>query len=157
MRVRTALGRHEAAAKQATPKPVAKKQVLFVCIGNACRSQMAEGFAKRYGSDVADISSAGLSPGVGIPDLTKAVMKSKNISVEDQSPKGIEVFPKVHWDVVVNISGQPLPHLHAERVIQWKIQDPMGQRQAVHEKVRDEIENLVMRLILELRAQSKRP
>jgi protein-tyrosine-phosphatase len=61
------------------------------------------------------------------------------------------------WDVVVNISGQPLPAvLQAERKIDWKIQDPMGQKQPVHEKVRDEIENLVMRLILELRSQSKR-
>ena len=138
------------------PQETVKKRVLFVCIGNACRSQMAEGFAKRYGSDAAEVSSAGLSPASFIPELTKAVMMDKNISLEGQSPKGIEVFPKVQWDVVVNISGLPLPHLQAGRIVEWKIQDPMGQRQLVHERVRDEIENLVMRLILELRVQSKR-
>jgi arsenate reductase len=132
-----------------------KKRVLFVCIGNACRSQMAEGFATRYGSDAAEYASAGLSPALTIPELTRAVMLDKNISLDSQTPKGIEVFPKVHWDVVVNISGQPLPHVQADRIVEWKIQDPMGQRQVVHERVRDELEILVMRLILELR-QPKR-
>jgi len=160
MRVTKALARHEA-AKQTDSKPVAptpsKKSVLFVCIGNACRSQMAEAFARRYGSDAAEVSSAGLSPASSIPDLTKAVMLDKNIKLDDQFPKGIEIFPKHQWDVVVNISGQALPSLDAQRILEWRIQDPMGQRQVVHEKVRDEIENLVMRLILELRVASKRP
>ncbi len=134
----------------------ARKRVLFVCIGNACRSQMAEAFARRYGSDAADISSAGLSPASSIPELTRAVMMDKNIFLDGQSPKGIEVFPKVQWDLVVNISGQPLPQLKATTIVEWKIQDPMGQRQIVHERVRDEIENLVMRLILDLRNAAKR-
>ena len=133
-----------------------RKRVLFVCIGNACRSQMAEAFARRYGSDAAEISSAGLSPASSIPELTRAVMMDKNIMLDGQSPKGIEVFPKVQWDVVVNISGQPLPQIQAAKLIEWKIQDPIGQRQIVHERVRDEIENLVMRLILDLRNAAKR-
>ena len=138
------------------PDTTTKKRVLFVCIGNACRSQMAEAFARRYGSDAAEVSSAGLSPASSIPELTKAVMMDKNISLDGQSPKGIEVFPRVQWDVVINMSAQPLPQLQAARIVEWKIQDPMGQRQVVHEKVRDEIENLVMRLILDLRVQAKR-
>jgi arsenate reductase len=150
--VSKALARHEA-TKQAPPPAPVKKSVLFVCIGNACRSQMAEAFARRYGSDAAEVSSAGLSPAGSIPDLTKAVMLDKNIALDSQFPKGIEIVPKQRWDVVVNISGQPLPSVDAERIVEWKIQDPMGQRQVVHEKVRDEIENLVMRLILELRTR----
>src|SRR5882724_11846588 len=130
MRVRTAMERAEAeaATRHPEPAPESKKRVLFVCIGNACRSQMAEAFARRYGSDVAEAASAGLSPATNIPDLTRAVMLDKNISLDGQSPKGIEVFPKVQWDVVVNISGYPLPQVHAARAVEWKIQDPMGQR-----------------------------
>jgi arsenate reductase len=168
MRVSKALARHEATKATSTNQPIArqapptprqeatKKNVLFVCIGNACRSQMAEAFARRYGSDVIAVSSAGLSPATTIPDLTKAVMLDKNITLDEQFPKGIEIVPNQRWDVVVNISGHTLPALDAEHIVEWKIQDPMGQRQAVHEKVRDEIENLVMRLILELRTQAKR-
>ena len=139
---------------QATP--TARKRVLFVCIGNACRSQMAEAFAKRYGSDAAEVASCGLSPAGSIPELTKAVMLDKNIAMDGHMPKGIEIMSKVPWDVVVNISGNPLPAMHAGRVVEWKIQDPMGQRQHVHERVRDELENLVMRLILDLRNPSRR-
>ena len=142
--------RHEA------PPPVAKKRVLFVCIGNACRSQMAEAFAVRYGSDAAEFASAGLSPAASIPELTKAVMMDKNIPMDRHSPKGIEMVSKLPWDVVVNMSANRLPGLQAGHIVEWKIQDPMGQRQVVHERVRDEIENLVMRLILELRTQSRR-
>ena len=138
------------------PSTTTKRRVLFVCIGNACRSQMAEGFARRYGSDAAEFSSAGLSPASSIPELTNAVMMDKNISLNGQTPKGIEAFPRAQWDVVINMSAQPLPQLQAARIVEWKIQDPMGLRQVVHEKVRDEIENLVMRLILDLRLQSKR-
>lgn len=171
MRVREALKRHEAStaseekhAWRVTPRPVAKspdppvkKKVLFVCIGNACRSQMAEAFASRYGSDIADVASAGIAPANSVPDLTKAVMKDKGISLDGQFSKGFEVFQKAQWDIVVNISGRELPpFVQAERFVDWKIDDPMGQRQVVHERVRDEIENLVMRLILELRTKSKR-
>ncbi|HEY3741247.1 MAG TPA: hypothetical protein VGL53_15460 [Bryobacteraceae bacterium] len=152
MRDRTGLRPPPVAKVAASPK----KRVLFVCIGNACRSQMAEAFAKRYGSDAAEISSAGLSPAASIPELTRAVMKDKNIPLTGHAPKGIEVFVKARWDLIVNISGQPLPHLQTGRVVEWKIQDPMGMRQAVHEKVRDEIESLVMRLILELRGPARR-
>jgi arsenate reductase (thioredoxin) len=144
--------------KQMEPVPVQKKKVLFVCIGNACRSQMAEAFATRYGSDILDVSSVGLAPANGLPDLTKAVMKDKGISLDTQFSKGFEMFPQWQWDVVVNMSDRKLPYsLQSERVIDWKVEDPMGQRQIVHERVRDEIENLVMRLILELRTPPKRP
>lgn len=142
--------------RQHQAPPTAKKRVLFICIGNACRSQMAEAFAKRYGSDAVEVASCGLSPAGSIPELTKAVMLDKNIRLDDHMPKGIEMMSKVPWDVVVNISGNPLPAMQAGRVVEWKIQDPMGQRQHVHQRVCDELENLVMRLILDLRNQAKR-
>ena len=146
------------AQRAAADQPVQKRKVLFVCIGNACRSQMAEAFATRYGADILEVSSAGLAPANALPELTKAVMKDKGITLDTQFCKGFEVFPpKVQWDVVVNMSGRSLPFsTQAERVIDWKVDDPMGQRQIVHERVRDEIENLVMRLILELRVQSRK-
>ena len=49
--------------------------MLFVCIGNACRSQMAEGFARSYGADVMEAHSAGLAPAVSVPSLTRQVMR----------------------------------------------------------------------------------
>ena len=57
------------------------KRVLFLCIGNSCRSQMAEGFANRYGQDVMKVASAGFAPASIVQPLTRKVMEDKNINI----------------------------------------------------------------------------
>src|SRR5579871_2557108 len=72
-----------ARAPEPPKKEVSKKRVLFVCIGNSCRSQMAEGFARAYGSDIMDSQSAGLSPATVIAPLTRQVLGEKNVKIDD--------------------------------------------------------------------------
>jgi arsenate reductase len=131
-----------------------KLRVLFVCIGNSCRSQMAEAFAKAYGSDILEVSSAGLSPAAIIAPLTRQVLAMRHLNIEGQFPKDLEMVTRntaTHpFDVVVNISGMPM-HPLGHRQIDWKVQDPIGHPEAVHRAVADQLEGLVMRLILELR------
>jgi arsenate reductase (thioredoxin) len=131
----------------------AKKRVLFVCIGNSCRSQMAEAFARAYGSDILVVQSAGLAPASIVQALTRQVLMEKNISSESQFPKSLESVAGDSFDVVVNISGEPLPsRLRTRRSIEWRVRDPIGQSESLYRTVAAEIEGLVMRLILELRA-----
>jgi len=130
---------------------VTKKTVLFVCVGNACRSQMAEGFARAYGSDVITPASAGLSPAMSLPPLTRSVMLEKNIAVDDQFPKDIMMWNGVKFDIVVNISGYPLPSKIAPRWRLWNVADPIGLNAGIYRQVRDQIETLVMKLVLEIR------
>lgn len=129
----------------------ARKRVLFVCIGNACRSQMAEAFARAYGGDIVIASSAGLSPAMTIPPLTKKVLADRNISIDNQFPKGIEMAGSEAFDVVVNLSGLPLA-ITAGQTLTWRVQDPVGYSEKVFRSVAEQIEELVMRLILELRS-----
>jgi arsenate reductase (thioredoxin) len=130
----------------------AKKSVLFVCIGNSCRSQMAEAFARAYGSDILNVRSAGLAPASIVQPLTRQVLTEKNIASEGQFPKGLESVAAESFDVVVNISGEPLPSRPvAHRSIEWRVRDPIGQSESLYRSVAAEIEALVMRLILELR------
>jgi arsenate reductase len=130
----------------------AKKRVLFVCIGNACRSQMAEAFAKAYGSDILIVQSAGLAPAIGMPPLTRKTLNEKNIPSEGQFPKNIESVAGEPFEVVVNVSGERLPLTFASaRVIDWNVRDPIGESEDVYRAVATQIEGLVMRLILELR------
>lgn len=136
------------------PVPPPKKRVLFVCIGNSCRSQMAEGFARAYGSDVMEVRSAGLSPATTIAPLTKQVLDEKNISIEAQFPKGIAMVAGEAFDIVVNLSGARMA-VPAGRIIDWPVQDPIGQKPEVYRSVASQIEGLVMRLILELRSTSR--
>ena len=138
------------ASQKASQK--AKKSVLFVCIGNSCRSQMAEAFARAYGSDILNVRSAGLAPASIVQRLTRQVLTEKNVPSDGQFPKGLESVAADSFDVVVNISGEPLPSRPvAQRVIEWRVRDPIGQSESLYRSVAAEIEALVMRLILEMR------
>jgi arsenate reductase len=132
-----------------------KKKVLFLCIGNSCRSQMAEGFARRYGSDVMEVHSAGLAPASIVQPLTKKVMEAKNINIDDQYPKDLATAPTAKMDVLINMSGSKLPVQGRMEVQEWKVEDPIGQSEELYIQVRDQIENLVMRLILQLRKETR--
>lgn len=138
------------APKKAAPS---KKRVLFVCIGNSCRSQMAEAFARAYGSDIMLAQSAGLSPSMIIQPLTRQVLAERNLSVDDQFPKDMEIARRELFDLVVNLSGFPVA-VPGARAVEWTVPDPIGRPEAVYRTVASQIEGLVMQLILELRSAS---
>ncbi|MSV27402.1 MAG: arsenate reductase ArsC [Bryobacterales bacterium] len=129
-------------------KPV---QVVFVCFGNACRSQMAEGFARTHGQDVMVARSAGLMPTIMIPKETSTAMREKGIDISFQFPKGLKDILPEQMELVINMSGYPLPGVPKGVVRIWIVKDPVGKKPKVFNRVRDEIEGLVMNLIEELR------
>ncbi|HLI85131.1 MAG TPA: hypothetical protein VKV17_14515 [Bryobacteraceae bacterium] len=134
----------------------APKRVLFLCIGNACRSQMAEAFARAYGSDVMAPSSAGFAPAQRVPEATIRAMAEKNLDVRSQAPKSISELGGAHFDLIINMSGYPLPQLNGTPLREWDVPDPIVMDYEEHCRVRDRIEMLVMRLILELRREQKK-
>lgn len=136
--------------------PPGKTRVLFVCIGNACRSQMAEGFARTYGSDVMIAASAGLSPASAVAPDTIRAMDEKNIDLRDHFPKSLRHLGRADFDLVINMSGFFLPKEFGGRVVDWEVADPVFLSYAEHCEVRDTIEQLVMKLVLELRTTPRR-
>jgi arsenate reductase len=132
-----------------TPSPITR--VLFICIGNSCRSQMAEGFARRYGSDVLVAGSAGLAPAYMVAPDTVRAMDEKNIDIRDQFPKSLKHLGRAQFDLFVNMSGFDLPPEIETPVRRWDVPDPVAEDYETHCKIRDEIETRVMGLILELR------
>jgi len=122
-----------------------------VCIGNSCRSQMAEALARAYGSDVIAAQSAGLSPAMTIAPLTKRTMEERNVRMDGHFPKGVEMMLREKYDLIVNMSGQSLA-LPSVRIVEWKVPDPIGRTDDVYRGVAAQIEGLVMALILELRS-----
>lgn len=130
------------------------KKVLFLCLGNSCRSQMAEGFARKYGLDVLEPASAGLSPASIVQPLTKKVMEAKNIKIDEQQPKGLNSVPLRSYELIINMSGMKLPVRVPATVREWAVEDPIGQPEEVYVAVREQIEMLVMLLILELRREA---
>jgi arsenate reductase len=133
-----------------------RRRVLFVCVGNACRSQMAEAFARAYGADVMIPASAGLGPANRVmPDTIRAMLE-KNLDVRDHFPKDLHHMLRLRFDLVVNLSGLPLPDCDAP-IRDWDVPDPVTMSYEDHCAVRDQIERLVMDLILELRRDSNSP
>jgi arsenate reductase (thioredoxin) len=133
------------------------KRVLFVCIGNSCRSQMAEGFARAYGSDVMVPASAGVAPATRVAPDTLDAMNEKGIDLRDHFPKAIRHLGRIEFDIIINMSGQKLPATVNAPVRDWDVDDPVGMSYEDHCDVRDEIERRVMELILELRREQCAP
>jgi arsenate reductase len=127
------------------------KQVLFVCIGNCCRSQMAEGFANFYGKDVLKAKSAGLSPTRVVVNETIATMLEKNVDISKHYPKKFDPLEAKKTNLIINMSGFDLPGKLSVEERKWEVRDPFGDTMDVYREVSNDIEMRVMQLILELR------
>jgi arsenate reductase len=139
------------------PNPDEKKRVLFVCLGNSCRSQMAEAFARIYGDDVLIAASAGLTPAFSVAPDTMRAMLEKNVDLRDHFPKSIRQLGRSQFDLIVNMSGVSLQPVAGTRIRDWDVEDPIAMRYDEHCEVRDAIERLVMQLVLELRREKQEP
>ena len=133
------------------------KRVLFVCIGNSCRSQMAEAFARAYGRDVMVPASAGLAPASRVAPDTVSVMDEKGLDLRDHFPKAIRHLGRIEFDLVINMSGEELPIPMKCPTRDWDVEDPVSLSYEDHCAIRDDIERRVMGLILQLRREQSEP
>jgi protein-tyrosine-phosphatase len=111
---------------------------------------MAEAFARAYGSDVLWVQSAGLSPAASVALLTKQMLEERSLKFDDQFPKPLDLLQREKFDLVVNMSGHPFNFPSTARV-DWKVKDPIGESVETYRAVAKQIEDLVMRLILDER------
>jgi len=102
-------------------------KILFVCVENACRSQMAEGFAREYGKGKVEAYSAGTHPAGQVnPNAIKA-MREAGIDISRQASKGFDALPQIEFDTVVTMGcGDECPSLPAKQRLDWKIPSPKG-------------------------------
>ena len=136
-----------------TPSPDPPVKILFVCVGNACRSQMAEAWANHFGHDRVQVFSAGSFPFGSIVAETYTVMKEKGISLDGQRSKGLSDVAVAEMDVVVGMGYEvecPVPVGFKGRVVDWNIPDPYGRSLEFFRNVRDMIEQQVLELLADL-------
>ena len=131
------------------------KRVLFVCIGNSCRSQMAEAFARVYGRGVIEPSSAGVYPALQVAPDTMRAMAERNIDLKSQFPKSIEHMDLSNFDLIVDMSGGVMDPIRKPRVQVWDVPDPIMLEYEEHRYVRDLIEELVKDLVRETGKKQK--
>lgn len=133
-----------------------KKRVLFVCVGNAFRSQMAEAFANAYGGGILTAESAGVAPVLAVPEITKTVMREKGIEMDGHFPKALVHMDLKSYDLIVNLSGLPVHAPKETPLLVWNVPDPVGAGENAVRQVRDEIEQLVTGLLIQLRRQQQK-
>ncbi|MBY0375391.1 MAG: hypothetical protein K2Q23_15460 [Bryobacteraceae bacterium] len=112
---------------------------------------MAEAFANAYGPDVMIAESAGLTPASQVSSLARVVMEEKGISLRAQKTRGFGGMSLDGYDLVINMTGTPLPGLASAPVVKALVRDPKGQDELVYRQVRDRIEAIVEDLIHMLR------
>ncbi|HUU49522.1 MAG TPA: arsenate reductase ArsC [Nitrospinota bacterium] len=132
---------------------VNKKRILFLCTGNSCRSQMAEGFLRSYAGSEFDVFSAGTDPKELNP-LAVGVMKERAVDISGQRSESVDEFKKERFDYIITVCDRakeicPFFSGKTER-IHWSFEDPASakgsekERIDVFRSVRDEIDESII-------------
>ena len=129
----------------------AKPSVLFVCVHNAGRSQMAAGFLREIGGDRVEVRSAGSMPAEQINPIAVEAMAELGIDITAEQPKVLTTEAVQDSDVVITMGcGDACPFFPGKRYEDWKLDDPAGQGIEAVRPIRDEIKARIQQLISEL-------
>ncbi|MFD7639128.1 arsenate reductase ArsC [Kitasatospora sp. NPDC059795] len=135
-----------------TASPAAS--VLFVCVHNAGRSQMAAGFLQHLAGDRVEVRSAGSMPGDQVNPAAVAAMAEVGVDISDQKPKILTAEAVQASDYVITMGcGDACPYFPGKTYLDWKLDDPAGQGVEAVRPIRDEIKALVENLIAEIDAK----
>jgi len=125
--------------------------VLFVCVHNAGRSQMAAGWLRHLAGDAVEVRSAGSSPGDRLNPAAVAAMAEVGIDISAHRPTVLTTDAVVASDVVITMGcGDACPVFPGRRYLDWPLEDPAGKGVAAVRPIRDEIERRIRRLLEEL-------
>jgi protein-tyrosine-phosphatase len=125
--------------------------VLFVCVHNAGRSQMAAGYLQHLAGDRIDVLSAGSEPKDSINPVAVEVMREEGIDISANAPKILTVDAVRESDAVITMGcGDACPIFPGKRYEDWELDDPAGQDLAAVRRIRDDIRARVETLIGEL-------
>jgi len=128
-----------------------KPSVLFVCVHNAGRSQMAAGWLRHLAGDRIEVRSAGSMPAEQINPVAVAAMHEVGIDITAEQPKILTTEAVQNSDAVVTMGcGDACPFFPGTRYEDWKLDDPAGQGIGAVRPIRDEIKTRVETLITEL-------
>jgi arsenate reductase len=128
-----------------------KPSVLFVCVHNAGRSQMAAGWLTHLAADAVEVRSAGSAPKDTINPVAVEAMAEAGIDIADQKPKILTTDAVQASDVVITMGcGDTCPVFPGKRYVDWDLEDPAGKDIDVVRRVRDEIKARVEGLLAEL-------
>ena len=136
---------------------MSKPSVLFVCVHNAGRSQMAAAFLTHLAGDRVEVRSAGSAPADSINPAVVEALKEVGIDISNEQPKVLTTSAVEQSDVVITMGcGDACPIFPGKKYLDWELKDPAGQGISSIRPIRDEIKQLVWGLIEEIRGQEKK-
>ena len=128
------------------------KKVLFVCVENACRSQMAEAFARIHGKDIIEPYSAGSNSSGKISLKAIGSMREVGYDLSTHSSKSLNDIPDIEYDYVIQMGcGAECPYVKAKQKQDWGIPDPKKIVGKEFDEIRDTIEKKVLSLVEEIK------
>ncbi|WP_179468178.1 arsenate reductase ArsC [Mycolicibacterium vinylchloridicum] len=128
-----------------------KPSVLFVCVHNAGRSQMAAGFLSALAGEAIEVRSAGSAPGDAVNPAAVAAMAEVGIDISDQTPKILTTDAVEASDVVITMGcGDTCPIFPGKSYRDWVLEDPAGKGVEAVRPIRDQIKARIEELIAEL-------
>lgn len=130
-------------------KPI---KVLFVCVGNAARSQMAEGFLRKLGGERFQVASAGVMPHWRVDPQAVEAMLETGVDISHQNPKGLDEVDVMEQDIVVTMGcpADACPVVPGADRREWDLEDPHNEPMETYRTIRDEIRWRVEELVKEL-------
>jgi protein-tyrosine-phosphatase len=132
-----------------------KASVLFVCVHNAGRSQMAAGYLQQLAGDRVEVRSAGSAPGNSVNPAAVAAMAEEGIDISNATPKILTDDAVEASDYVITMGcGDACPFFPGKTYLDWVLEDPAGQGVEAVRPIRDEIRGLVENLIAEIDAKA---
>jgi arsenate reductase (thioredoxin) len=135
---------------------MAKVKILFVCMGNCVRSQIAEALARHHFADLIEAESAGLHPLGFIDPTARAAVEERGVSMDGQFSKGLHNHRLEAPDLIVNMSGVPGAKVfHGHTFEDWSIADPFGENIETHRRICDDIEVRIQQLAARFREADK--
>ncbi|BCS17368.1 arsenate reductase ArsC [Aspergillus puulaauensis] len=130
--------------------------VLFVCVHNAGRSQMAAGYLTHLAGDAIEVLSAGSAPADSVNPMAVEAMREEGIDIGNQKPKILDADAVQASDVVITMGcGDACPFFPGKRYLDWQLDDPAGHGLDAVRPIRNEIRCRVEKLIAELQQEKK--
>ncbi len=128
------------------------KKILFICVHNSCRSQIAEGFGKELGKGIIEVRSGGTEKGHQVDPLAIEVMKERGIDLSEQESKEVDFWDWADRLIVMGCDAEEsCPALYVPKLENWDLDNPKGKPIDEYRRVRDLIEEKVRALIKEER------
>ncbi len=132
-------------------------RILFVCVENSNRSQMAEAFARLHGENLVEAWSAGSKPSGRVNPKAIAAMAERGIDLTTHRSKSLTEIPAYKWDWVITMGcGDACPFVRAKNREDWALPDPRNLPPEDFRRIRDEIEHRVLALLERLKSSWER-